>query len=61
MFKHPVFGPERPRAARAAIRELAAAHRASHPFQSADVKARIVRAQVVRDMYPEYGDTFRTH
>ncbi len=58
----PVFGPNRPAAARAAITELAAAqaYRADNPWS--DRAARRLRAaKLNRDQYTEYGDTFTSH
>lgn len=62
---HPVFGPDRPRAAVAAITELRAAEAAAAVWWPQEptpgTAARLSRAREVRAMYGEYGDTFRGH
>ena len=60
----PVFGPDRPNAAVAAIRALEDAQREydSHGgFAPASVIRRLRVARANRAQYAEYGDTFRGH
>lgn len=60
----PVFGPDRPRAARQAITELQAARSALPTWPYPDNPAateRYRRALANREQYTEYGDTFQGH
>ena len=64
VIREPVFGPERPNAALAAIRELEDAQREydSHGgFAPSSVIRRLRVARANRAQYAEYGDTFRGH
>lgn len=59
-----VFGPNRPAAARAAIREVAAAREAADSyagFGPDSVYLRLRNAEAARAQYAEYGDTFSSH
>lgn len=64
MTPAPVFGPERPNAAVAAIRVLEDAQREYDSyggFAPASVIRRLRVARATRAQYAEYGDTFRGH
>jgi hypothetical protein len=60
----PVFGPGRPDAAVAAIRELSAAEAQMTGWADYDTQAMSVRlalARLVRAQYSQYGDSFGGH
>jgi hypothetical protein len=59
-----IFGPDRASVAVLAINELNAARAAIRNagwVASDDVYRRLSEAQIARDAYAEYGDTFRGH
>ena len=67
-WEHPTFGPDRPRAARAAYHALRNASRAygAYGWHSDDdptsrrLAERLSEARTVRAMYAEYGDSVLT-
>ena len=68
-YEHPVFGPDRPRAAVAAIyayRSALAAYGSYGWHDDTDrtsrrLRERLTEARTHREMYAEYGDMFRGH
>jgi hypothetical protein len=63
-YNHPVYGPERPAAAQAAINELAAAESVLtgwSDYDTAPMRARYNKAREDRACYSEYGTSFDDH